>query len=172
VFFDRPLERQMLYDRMNWEHPNRSRFRERNRQILEQVESLEHAIVEDPIQIAYNGSVDRMRELIAWIQSHSVARHLAIQLTEYAHRDFSLVDVCAADTTKGSGLAAVARRLGIDRSEVMAIGDNYNDREMLEWAGVGVVMGNASEDLRNAGFHLTDTNNNAGLAHAIERFAL
>jgi hypothetical protein len=113
-----------------------------------------------------------MRQLIARIESEPFAARLAIQLTEYAFRDFSLVDICAEGTTKGSGLAAVAQLLGIDRSEVMAVGDNYNDRDMLEWAGVGVVMGNASDDLRNAGFHLTDTNDNAGLARAIRTFAL
>ena len=103
-----------------------------------------------------------------------MARRIACrcQLTEYAHRDFSLVDVCAAGTTKGSGLAAVASLLGIDRDEVMAVGDNYNDREMLEWAGVGVVMGNASEEIRAAGFEVTGTNDECGLAQAIRRYAL
>ena len=172
AIFDRPLERQMLYDRMDWEHPNRSRFRERNRQIIEQVESLEDAIVEDPIQLAYNGDVERMRQLIAQIQSHPAAASLSVMRTEYAHRDFSLVDVCAAGTTKGSGLADVARLLDIDRADVLAVGDNYNDREMLEWAGIGVVMGNASMDLREAGFHVTDTNDDSGLARAIRTFAL
>lgn len=172
VIFDRPLERQMVYDRMDWNHPNRSRFHERNRQIIEQVESLEEAIVEDPIQVAYNGTVAGMRSLIARIDSQPAAPDLSVMLTEYVHRDFSLVDVCAAGTTKGSGLADVARLLGIDRGEVMAVGDNYNDREMLDWAGIGVVMGNASPDLHACGFAITDTNDNAGLAQAIDRFAL
>ena len=172
VIFDRPLERQMLYDQMDWTHPNRSRFRERNQQIIERVESLEHAIDEDPIQVAYNGSVERMQALLAQLESCHAGDGLSVMLTEYRHRDFSLVDVCAPGTTKGSGLAEVARLLAIERAEVMAVGDNYNDREMLEWAGVGVVMGNASQDLRDAGFEVTENNDNAGLARAIERFAL
>ena len=69
-------------------------------------------------------------------------------------------------------LAAVASLLGINRAEVMAVGDNYNDREMLEWAGVGVVMGNAAPDLHAAGFERTSSNDEAGLALAIRRFAL
>lgn len=171
VIFDRPLARQMVYDRMDWTHPNRSRFRERNRDIIEQVASLETAITEDPIQVAYNGRVDDMRALLERLETVP-AGTLSVMLTEYAHRDFSLVDVCTAGTTKGSGLAALAAQLGIARDEVMAVGDNFNDREMLEWAGVGVVMGNAAEDMRGAGFELTETNDACGLAKAIRRFAL
>jgi Cof subfamily protein (haloacid dehalogenase superfamily) len=172
VIFDRPLAGQMVYDRLDWSHPNRSKFRERNSAIIEQVTSLEEAITEDPIQVAYNGDVQSMRELIASLAAHPACRTLAVSLTEYVQRDFSLVDVCAADTTKGTGLAALAAYLKIPQAEVMAIGDNFNDREMLAWAGVGVVMGNAAPDLLDAGFEQTTTNDDAGLARAIRRFAL
>ena len=172
VIFDRPLAGQMIYDRLDWSHPNRSRFRERNHQIIEQVASLDAAITEDPIQVAYNGGVAAMRDLMATLSTHTSSAHLAVSRTEYEHRDFSLVDVCAADTTKGTGLAALAAHLGVDRSEVMAIGDNYNDFEMLAWAGTGVVMGNAAPELLNAGFLRTSTNDEAGLAAAIRAHAL
>jgi hydroxymethylpyrimidine pyrophosphatase-like HAD family hydrolase len=172
VIFDRPLAGQMVYDRLDWSHPNRSKFRERNRDIIEQVESLEEAITEDPIQVTYNGGVSEMRDLMTALATHGCGQSLSVLLTEYPQRDFSLVDVCAAETTKGTGLAALAAHLGIDRSEVMAVGDNFNDREMLEWAGVGVVMGNAAPDLLAAGFEPTGRNDDAGLADAIRRFAL
>jgi Cof subfamily protein (haloacid dehalogenase superfamily) len=172
VIFDRPLAGQMVYDRLDWSHPNRSRFRERNREIIEQVESLEGAITEDPIQVAYNGEVRSMRALMARLSTHHLCATLAVSLTEYEHRDFSLIDVCAPATTKGTGLAALAAHLGIDRTEVMAVGDNFNDRDMLEWAGVGVVMGNAAPGLHAAGFARTATNDEAGLARAIREFAL
>jgi Cof subfamily protein (haloacid dehalogenase superfamily) len=172
VIFDRPLAGQMVYDRLDWSHPNRSRFRERNREIIEQVESLEGAITEDPIQVAYNGEVRSMRALMARLSTHHLCATLAVSLTEYEHRDFSLIDVCAPATTKGTGLAALAAHLGIDRTEVMAVGDNFNDRDMLEWAGVGVVMGNAAPGLHEAGFARTATNDEAGLARAIREFAL
>ena len=172
LIFDRPLARQMVFDSMNWEHPNRSKFRERNREIIEQVASLDEALTEDPIQVAYNGSVATMRDVIATLAGMPAASSLSVSLTEYLERDFSLVDVCAAGVTKGTGLAHLATLLGVARSEVMAVGDNYNDREMLEWAGVGVVMGNASADLRDGRFELTGSNDECGLASAIRRFAL
>jgi Cof subfamily protein (haloacid dehalogenase superfamily) len=172
VLFDRPRERQMVYDRMDWQHPNRRRFHQRNLEILEEVAALEDALTEDPIQVAYNGGVDAMRGIIGELRTHDAADQLAISLTEYPQRDFSLVDVCSAGTTKGTTLAELAALLSIDRAEVMAIGDNYNDREMLEWAGTGVVMGNASAELRSAGFAVTGSNDEAGLAQAIRRYAL
>ena len=172
AFFDRPLARQIVYDRMDWQHRNRARFRERNRDIIEQVASLDDAITEDPIQIAYNGGVEEMRALVRSLSACSSAERFSVMLTEYVARDFALVDVCAEATTKASGLAAVAALRDIPRDAVLAIGDNYNDREMLEWAGTGIVMGNAAEDLRTAGFAVTGTNDDAGLAQAIRRYAL
>jgi Cof subfamily protein (haloacid dehalogenase superfamily) len=172
LIFDRPLAGQMVYDRYDWAHPNRRRFHERNREIIEQVASLEDAITEDPIEVAYNGSVAAMRDVVATLSADPAGASLSIAVTEYEARDFSLVDVCAPQTTKGTGLAALAALLGIERDEVMAVGDNFNDREMLEWAGVGVVMGNAVPEMLEAGFARTTTNDEAGLGEAIRRFAL
>lgn len=172
VIFDRPLAGQMVYDRLDWSHPNRSGFRARNLEIIEQVESLEEAITEDPIQVAYNGGVGAMRRLMQALTTLPVSEALSVSLTEYEARDFSLVDVAAPATTKGTGLAALAAYLGIDQSEVLAVGDNFNDREMLEWAGIGVVMGNATPEMLASGFERTATNDEAGLARAIRKFAL
>jgi Cof subfamily protein (haloacid dehalogenase superfamily) len=167
--FDRPSRGQLVYDRLDWTHPNRVRFREKNLALLEEVPALEDALVEDPIQIAFNGSVATMRALVDTLRSTSALGGLSISLTEYLHRDFSLVDVAASETTKGTALATLAALLHIDRKNVMAVGDNFNDREMLEWAGIGVVMGNASADMK-AGFTTTGTNDEAGLAQAIRKF--
>jgi 5-amino-6-(5-phospho-D-ribitylamino)uracil phosphatase len=99
-------------------------------------------------------------------------RAFAVSLTEYVHRDFSLVDITAPDATKGRALAWRASQLGLTREEIMAVGDNFNDIEMLEAAGVPVIMGNAVEGLHRPGWHITGHQNEAGLAHAIRRFAL
>lgn len=169
--FDRASRGQLVYDRLDWSHPNRLRFKQKNEELIEEVAALEDALVEDPIQIAFNGSVETMRRLAAALEGHADTTHLSISVTEYPRRDFSLVDVCAADTTKGSTLSRLAALLGIERGEVMAVGDNYNDREMLAWAGVGIAMGNAHEELRSR-FEVTGTNDEAGLAQAIRRYIL
>jgi hydroxymethylpyrimidine pyrophosphatase-like HAD family hydrolase len=68
-------------------------------------------------------------------------------------------------------LAWRAQQLGIGRDEVMAVGDNLNDLEMLEFAGTAVVMENGVAELKTRGWHLTGHQDAAGLAQAIERFA-
>jgi len=101
-----------------------------------------------------------------------VAREYAVSLTEYEHRDFSLIDVTSPAATKGRALAWRAEQMGIGRDEVMAIGDNFNDLEMLEFAGTPVVMGNAVEPLRTRGWPVTGHQDEAGLAQAIRKFIL
>ncbi len=73
---------------------------------------------------------------------------------------------------KGAALAFLAGRLGIDRSEVMAIGDSSNDLDMVEYAGWGVAMGNASPRVKAAAQAVTEANDADGVAAAIERFVL
>lgn len=168
--FDRPAAGQLVYDRMDWSHPNRAGFMRRNAAIIQAVDRLEDAVSEDPVQVTFNGGVQAMRAVASHLAALSVAGQLEVMLTEYPQRDFSMVDVCGAGITKGSGLAAVAARFGVAQAEVMAVGDNHNDRDMLEWAGIGVVMGNAEPELKHASFHETGTNDDAGLAKAIDRF--
>ena len=93
--------------------------------------------------------------------------------TLYPPRDFGLLDVVHPQASKGAGVAAVAAELGINPNEVMAIGDNLNDLEMLHFAGTAVVMNNAEPALREVpGFHLTASNDDDGVARAIEKFCL
>jgi hydroxymethylpyrimidine pyrophosphatase-like HAD family hydrolase len=131
---------------------------------------LEDALVENPIQVMFNGGVEAMRALV--VDLRAGARDFAVSLTEYVHRDFSLIDVTAPEATKGRALAWRAAQLGITRDEVMAVGDNFNDVEMLEFAGVPVVMGNSVPGLLDRGWTVTGDNEHAGLADAIRTFAL
>ena len=82
------------------------------------------------------------------------------------------MDVLNSVCSKGHALAEWARVRGIAREEVMAIGDNHNDREMLEFAGVPIVMGNSVPSLLQNGWHVTLSNDAGGVAAAIEQFAL
>jgi hydroxymethylpyrimidine pyrophosphatase-like HAD family hydrolase len=111
-----------------------------------------------------------MRELADAIRAQ--AHDATVSLTEYVDRDFSLVDITSPAATKGRALASCAAALGLSREQVMAIGDNFNDLEMLEIAGTPVVMGNAVAPLKARGWHVTAGQDEAGLAAAIRRFAL
>jgi hydroxymethylpyrimidine pyrophosphatase-like HAD family hydrolase len=83
-----------------------------------------------------------------------------------------MIDVINPVCSKGSSLAEWAAVRGFVREEVMAIGDNHNDLEMLSFAGIPVVMGNGVPELKKFGWHETASNDENGVAHAIEHFAL
>jgi Cof subfamily protein (haloacid dehalogenase superfamily) len=172
VVFDRPDERQIVFERMDWSHPNRRGYFEKNKAFIAQAAGpLADMLVEDPIQVMFNGSVAPMRALVLALRSLPVADQISVASTEYELRDFSLVDVNAAECSKGTTLARWAASRGVTSAEIMAVGDNLNDVEMLDFAGTAVVMGNATEALKSRGYHVTGTNDEQGLATAIRRFA-
>ncbi|MCD8502000.1 MAG: Cof-type HAD-IIB family hydrolase [Bacillaceae bacterium] len=74
--------------------------------------------------------------------------------------------------TKGTSLNQLIDRLGIIREEVIAVGDSYNDLSMIEFAGLGVAMGNAPDDIKEIADYVTDTNMNDGVAKVVEEFIL
>jgi Cof subfamily protein (haloacid dehalogenase superfamily) len=74
--------------------------------------------------------------------------------------------------TKGTSLNQLIQVCGIKREEVIAIGDSYNDLSMIEFAGLGVAMGNAPDDIKEIADFVTDTNMNDGVAKVVEEFVL
>lgn len=73
---------------------------------------------------------------------------------------------------KGSGLQALCNKLNIDPCEVIAVGDEENDRHMIEFAGLGVAMGNARDSIKEIANYITDSNDNHGIAKVISEFIL
>jgi hydroxymethylpyrimidine pyrophosphatase-like HAD family hydrolase len=101
-----------------------------------------------------------------------VEAEAALHRTEYPERDLSIVDILPAGCSKGRALLELARQRGVEREEILAIGDNWNDVSMLEAAGSAVLMANAPEDLKEVArgrgwgvgaHHLED-----GVAQAVE----
>ena len=92
--------------------------------------------------------------------------------TEYPARDVSILDLLPRGVSKASALQQLAAMLGVDRKETMAIGDNWNDVDMLEWAWQGVMMGNAAQELRTLaktrGWKQAPPNNEDGVAVVLE----
>ncbi len=82
------------------------------------------------------------------------------------------IEINAAGVNKGKGLIKLGELLGICREEIMACGDGDNDVEMLREAGFGVAMENAEEEVKRAADYITETNDEDGVAKAIERFVL
>lgn len=143
------------------------------REGVEHVACLEEVIPgEEVVHISFSGTCGSMRDL---------ERNLRIDLddratvlaTVYERLDFTLLDILPPDASKGHGVEKLATLNGISADEVMTVGDNYNDLEMLEFAGTPVVMGNADPKLLERGeFYTTLSNEESGVAAAIERFIL
>lgn len=139
---------------------------------IRRVASLEEYLGHAPIHISFSGSCTRMKRLTA-ILEREVEESVKIMGTFYPKLDFALLDVIHPASSKGAGLAAVATEQNLTREEVMAVGDNFNDLEMLHYAGTGVIMGNAEAPLHDIeDFYKTATNDEDGVAAAIERFVL
>ena len=85
---------------------------------------------------------------------------------------FHNIEFTAANVNKGLGLHFLAKELGISMEETMAVGDSGNDAEMLKAAGLGVAMGNASKAIKDISDVVTLTNEECGVAHAIETYIL
>ena len=73
---------------------------------------------------------------------------------------------------KGAGVSAVAKQLGLKREEIICVGDAGNDLDMIRYAGLGVAMGNAFEEVKSEADYITHTNEEDGVAHVIEEFML
>jgi 5-amino-6-(5-phospho-D-ribitylamino)uracil phosphatase len=168
IVFDRPDERQIVFERMDWSHPNRRGYYDKNKAFITATAApLRDVLTEDPIQVMFNGSVAPMRALVAALRAMPIAEQFSVAITEYVHRDFSLVDVNGAGCSKGTTLARWVERRGWMPEHVAAIGDNLNDVEMLDFAGAAYVMGNATDTLKSRGYRPTGSNDEGGLASAI-----
>lgn len=106
-------------------------------------------------------------------------RDLAISLLQEKFPGLSVscattfnVEIVSAKAGKGNGLLALGKLLGISREEIMACGDARNDWDMLKKVGFPVVMGNADEETRKLAAYVTRTNEEDGVAWAIEKFVL
>lgn len=124
----------------------------------------------DPVQIGFAASVSAIRELAARLSAE--VDDISLARTEYPLEELALLDVLAVDANKSAGLKFLSDHLAVSLSETLAIGDNWNDVDMLETAGLGVVMANAVDALKNRGFAPTKSNDEAGVANAIHRYVL
>ena len=172
VVFDRPRANQVIYEKIDWEDPRRKAYYARNREFIAQICPLEDCLTEDPIQVMYSGSVADMQNASAVLRKLMKSLKFSLAMTFYDHRDFGMVDVIRLQCSKGATLAEWAAIRGFAREEVMAIGDNFNDREMLEFAGLPVVMANSVPELKSLGWRETLSNDEGGVAAAIREYAL
>ena len=173
IVFDRPMANQVMLEVIDWSDPIRGGYYKRNRDYLGQACPLESCLAdEDPLQVMLTGAVASMRSAEEALQSVLFRSSFSLHSTVYEDRDFSMLDVLNPAVSKGASLAEWTALRGITRQEILAVGDNHNDLEMLSFAGTPVVMGNGVPALKQQGWYVTGTNDEDGVAAAIERFVL
>ena len=137
------------------------------------VQNLEAAVAgkdEDPLQVMFGGSMREMSALAVAIEERGL--EVSALRTVYPKDDLSLIDVVDPAVDKSEALGFLCARWGAELGEVLAIGDNWNDRKMLLAAGKGCVMGNADPELQALGLEVIPGNDEDGVAWAVERFVL
>jgi Cof subfamily protein (haloacid dehalogenase superfamily) len=139
---------------------------ERNLDYIEFVIPIESALTTDPVQAMFCGPVGLMQQALRALDASGLP--ITVLRTEYPGRDLSIVDVLNAGCSKGHALERWTNYRGITRDQVMAVGDNYNDIEMLAFAGRPFIMGNASKELLGRGWTMTRSNAENGVAAAID----
>lgn len=172
--FDRAGKGELVLENLEQAHATIEMWVEANRDAIEVVQPLEMALPdgEDPIQGMVTGTLDKMKLAEQALKQSPWHALCECVRTEYLARDLSILDLLPPGVSKGWALERLAARLGIGRRETMAIGDNWNDLEMLEWAGQAVLMSNAAQELKTRaklrGWKQAPLNDQDGVAVVLE----
>jgi hydroxymethylpyrimidine pyrophosphatase-like HAD family hydrolase len=147
-------------------------YLERSRDEVRVVPDLLGALsAEDPIQVMFGGAQGGMAALLSLL-AEALGGDARIERTVYPASGLALLDVLHPAVGKAEALDFLRGRWGIAASETLAIGDNWNDREMVESAGLGFLMANADPALRALGLPVLPANDDDGVAWAIEEHVL
>lgn len=173
--FDRPGHGELILENLEQVSGRIALWVETNRHSIEVFNPLEKGLVdgEDPIQGMVTGGVNRMKEAERALKASEWASSCECVRTEYPARDVSILDLLPPGVSKGWALERLAISLGVSRAETVAIGDNWNDVAMFEWAGQAFVMANAAQDLREMaktrGWKQAPSNDDHGVAVVLEK---
>lgn len=140
-------------------------YRRRNTLEVELVGDLVAFLRPDPMKILIIGTPDDLQTVLAQIRARKLPVHAVFS-------EPTFLEILPLGNSKGTALEFLAPRLGVALADVIAVGDNLNDLEMIRTAGLGVAMGNAPDEVKSQADYVTATNDNEGLAVVIERFIL
>jgi Cof subfamily protein (haloacid dehalogenase superfamily) len=161
----------MVIEGVSDENKSLHRYLDKYSDSVSVVSDLLEYIDHPPIQIMFSGNCDPMDDFAAGMNA-AMGERIQLFKTRYRSADLTILDALSVTASKGASLETISKKHGVAREEVMAIGDNHNDLTMLRYAGLGVVMANAEDELKRMGFELTSSNEEDGVAEAIERHIL
>lgn len=172
--FDREGPGELVLESVSQLHFRIAAWVEANRPWIAEIRPLEQAFDtgEAPVQGMVCGTMSAMRDAAIWLESSRFSGKIELHRTEYPDRDLAILDILPPGCSKGVALRRLAQSQGTSRAEIMAIGDNFNDLEMLEFAGQPVVMTNAAPELvhlaQTRGWQIAPGNDQDGVACILE----
>ena len=146
-------------------------YLQENRRFLREIDNLSTDLPDDVIEVICVVPTVDLHQLAEAFEErlNGQVKSIVVTTTDWQR---AFIGLTSPDVSKREPLRFLAERGNIDDTEIIAIGDNYNDLEMLEFAGAGVVMENAVPALKQMGFHVTASNDEDGVAKALEKFVL
>lgn len=169
VFLSAPDGSRMLVESVHPDNVPLQKYIQLSVEDVQFMGDLQSSLREDPIQVMFSGRVSQVRKLSDALHSQMNGQTQLLH-TEYRSRDFAFLDVLEHGTSKGAALKRLAELWEIAPSGILAMGDNANDLEMLRYAGKAVLMGNAEQDLLEPAFERTASNEEDGVALALEKY--
>jgi hypothetical protein len=164
-------EGRLLIEAISPDNPLLGFYLERSSPDVVAVADLLEALREDPLEVMFGGDCSQLEALAPRLAAE-LGDDARVERTLYPQRGVAILDVIHPRISKAVALARLADGWSVAREEVLAVGDNWNDIEMLEWAGRGLVMGNAEAGLRSRGLPVLPTQDEDGAAVAIEHYIL
>ncbi|MFC4559285.1 Cof-type HAD-IIB family hydrolase [Virgibacillus kekensis] len=128
--------------------------------------SLKNELEEDPTSLLIHPKEDHIRELRGHLDDYHA------ELIEHRKwgAPWNIIEIVKKGMNKAVGLQKIAHYYNIPQERIIAFGDEDNDLEMIDYAGVGVAMGNAIDELKSVAKHVTESNENDGIGAFLENY--
>lgn len=172
--FDREGRGELVLESLQALHARIALWAEANRPWIREVRPLECAFDdgEAPVQGMVCGAVEEMRKAEQQLSEGALGPEIELHRTEYPTRDLTILDILPPGCSKGTALRRLAKLRGLTPEEIIAIGDNWNDLEMLDFAGRAVVVANGAPDFvdlaRRRHWEIALANDDDGVADVVE----
>lgn len=172
--FDHDGPGELVLESIEQLHSRIALWVEANRPWIREIRPLEQAFDagEAPVQGMVCGTLEDMAIAEKWLAENEISRKIEMHRTEYPTRNLTILDILPPGCSKGVALSKLAATRGIEPESIVAIGDNFNDLDMLRFSGRPVVMANAAPELlglaRGKGWEIAPSNDEDGVASIIE----
>ena len=167
----------------NYENSKNPETKKTNINIVEDVQKyikendvgkISKIVISDESKMVFNGIIKKLRNLngLNVLEVSSMSRKIIENGTKKVEINYFYIEITKENVNKWESIKKLAKFLDINTNEIMAIGDNLNDLEMIMNAGMGIIMGNSALSTRNLGKTIVSDNNSSGVAEAIEKYIL